>query len=128
MSDMDIKSQLEIISRLRERVQNVSVDPRVKAIEKLKAEISQSEEKYVELVGNYLISYIEKRKDISVEGVLEASKSIVGSIEEMAKVAFENTVMKDSQKDGMDCTQGVGMLSDQEGYEIVLKYFGLMEV
>lgn len=85
------------------------------AVRKINLEIEEKNNQYVIAVGNFLKEYLEM-DPAAAEKVLEEDKNITKSISEMKKVAKENAV------------DGVGVLSDAEGFEIVLKYFGIEAV
>lgn len=80
------------------------------AIEKIKEEMRKDSNPYMNLIGNYVIKNIEVNKP-SAEKIVAGSKTISGSLEEMKKEA------RKVQKNG------VGILTDEEGFSIVDKYF-----
>lgn len=80
------------------------------AIEKIKEEMQKDSNPYMNLIGNYVIKNIEVNKP-SAEKIVAGSKTILGSLEEMKKEAKK--VAKN----------GVGILTDEEGFAIVAKYF-----
>lgn len=83
------------------------------AIQKIQAEITASNnDEYTKLVGEYLILHLGKNHQ-DAEKILVADKTIAKSIDAMAAAA------KAKQKNGR------AMLSDAEGFAIVLKYFGI---
>jgi len=83
------------------------------AIEKLQAEIdSNKSNPNIKVVGDFLLRQLDLN-DKASEKVVQEGKTIKGSIEEMRKVAKTKAV------------NGCGMLTDQEGFEIVLKYFDI---
>lgn len=83
-----------------------------KAIEKIKAEMNKENNPYVKVVGDFLISHLEKNPG-DVEKTLATDKTILKSLEEMRKVAEKKKV------------GNVAVLSDAEGFGVVLKYFGI---
>lgn len=84
-----------------------------KAIEKLKTEIDSSKNNSnIKVIGEFLLRQL-KIDNTSAEKVLQDGKTIKGSIGEMSKVARTKAV------------DGCGMLTDQEGFEIVFKYFDI---
>jgi hypothetical protein len=85
-----------------------------KAIEKINSEMEKDKDPYVQVIGNFLLDYINKNPDSS-EKILSENKTIAKSIDEMASVAKKKAV------------KGRAMLTDQEGFQIVLKYFGVNE-
>ncbi len=86
-----------------------------KALYKINLEMEEKKNSYVTTVGNFLKEYLEM-DPTAAEKILVEDKNITNSINEMKKVAKENAV------------DGVGVLSDAEGFEIVLKYFGIEAV
>lgn len=84
-----------------------------KAIEKIKAEIDGNKNNpYIKVIGEFLLQHLALHNG-AAEKVLQEGKTIKGSIDEMKKVAKTKAV------------DGCGMLTDQEGYGIVLKYFDI---
>ncbi len=82
-----------------------------KAISKIKAEMEQNAKStYINVVGQFLLQYLEAHPG-AAEKILVEGKTIKDSLAEMRKVA-------EKQKDG-----NVAVLTDQEGFEVVLKYF-----
>ncbi|NTU28871.1 hypothetical protein HPY27_01685 [Brevibacillus sp. HB1.1] len=83
------------------------------AISKLKTEMeSDNEHPYIKLVGDFLIRHLESNPD-DAEKIIAADKTIAKGLAAMKAEAKKN------QYDGM------GMLTDTEGFAIVLKYFGI---
>lgn len=83
-----------------------------KAIEKLKAEINKSNDPCIQIIGEFLIQHIQN--DPSNAGkIMQEGKTIENSFEEMRKVAVKKKVGNRA------------VLTDQEGFAIVLKYFGI---
>lgn len=85
-----------------------------KAINKLKTEMDNSKDAYTKIIGEFLLQHLDKYS-ASAEKILVEGKTIAKSIDEMVKVAKKNAV------------NGRAMLTDQEGFEIVLKYFGIKD-
>lgn len=84
-----------------------------KAINKLKAEMDkENKDAYVKVIGDFMLQHLNKYPE-AAENILAEGKTIAKSIDEMAKVAKKKAV------------NGRAMLTDQEGFEIVLKYFGI---
>jgi hypothetical protein len=83
-----------------------------KAIEKLKSEMSKNNNPYVQVVGRFLLQHLEVNPGAG-EKILQEGKTIAKSLDEMRKVA-------EKKKDG-----NYAILTDQEGFEVVLKYFGV---
>jgi len=82
------------------------------AIKKIKDEMAKEKNSYVKVIGKFLLQHLESNPE-DAEKILNNSKTISKSLEEMRKIAKANKVG--------DCA----VLSDQEGFEIVLKYFGI---
>lgn len=84
-----------------------------KAISKIKTEMERnSKSTYIKVVGNFLLQHLEAHPE-AAESILTEGKTLKGSLTEMRKVA-------EKQKDG-----AVAILTDEEGYTVVLKYFGI---
>lgn len=84
-----------------------------KAISKLKDEMDKNlNNPYIQVVGGYLLQQLESTPDIA-EKIMATDKTIGKSLDEMRKVA-------DGKKVG-NCA----VLTDREGFEVVLKYFGI---
>lgn len=80
-----------------------------KAIEKLQKEM-KSKDKYIQVIGTYLIGYVNQNKDFA-EHIVKEGRTIAGSLSAMKSEAKKNQ------------SGGVGILTDEEGFEIVVKYF-----
>jgi hypothetical protein len=84
-----------------------------KAIEKLKAEIEKEKNDInIKYVGEFLIEKLNT-DPVAVEKILVADKTIKGSIAEMRKIAQKRQIDR------------CGMVNPEEGFGIVLKYFGI---
>lgn len=84
-----------------------------KAILKIQTEMKQnSRSTYIRVVGEFLLQYLEGHPE-AAENILAKGKTIKSSLIEMRKVA-------EKQRDG-----NVSVLTDQEGFEVVMKYFGI---
>lgn len=83
-----------------------------KAIEKLKLEMEKEKSSYVQVVGQFLLHQVENNPD-AADKILSTDKSIIKSLAAMRKAA-------EKQKVG-NCA----VLSDEEGFAVVLKYFGI---
>ena len=84
-----------------------------KAVSKIKSEMEQnSKSAYIKVVGNFLLQHLEAHPESS-EKILVEDKTIANSLAEMRKVAAK-------QKDG-----NVAVLTDQEGFSVVLQYYGI---
>lgn len=83
------------------------------AITKLKAEMDgKGTNTYIKLIGEFLIKHIQENPG-SVDKILSADKSIAKSLLAMQAEAKKKAV------------GGMAMLTDEEGFAIVLNYFGL---
>ena len=86
------------------------------AIEKIKAEMEQNRNNaYVQAVGGMLLQYMDS-DPASAERILTEGKTISGSLAEMQKEARKKQV------------GNCAVLTDQEGFEIVLRYYGIEAV
>jgi hypothetical protein len=83
-----------------------------KAIEKIKAEMEKEKNPYVTVVGELILEQLEKYPN-AAEKILIKDKTIMKSLEEMRKVAEKKKV------------GNVAVLTDAEGFAVVLKYFGI---
>jgi hypothetical protein len=83
------------------------------ALQKLQEEIGQkAKDPYVQHVGAFLMGYVRQHQEHAAF-VLTEGKTIMGSLSAMKEEARKKQ------------SNGVGVLSDQEGFEIALKYFGV---
>jgi hypothetical protein len=82
------------------------------AIAKIKAEIDKEKNPYVQVVGEFLVSHLEKKPQDAMK-ILTADKTIIKSLDEMKKVASKKRV------------GNMAILTPAEGYGVVLKYFGI---
>lgn len=83
------------------------------AVKKLRDEMAANEKQpYIQVIGNFLIQHLEAHPE-TAEGILANGKTIKGSTDAMKAEAKKKQV------------GGVGVLTDAEGFEIVLKYFGV---
>ncbi|GAB6172016.1 hypothetical protein JCM15765_14940 [Paradesulfitobacterium aromaticivorans] len=83
------------------------------AISKLKTEMdSNKSNTYVQVVGGFLLQHINCHPQ-DAEKIMVTEKTIGKSLDEMRKVA-------EKKKSG-NCA----VLTDEEGFEVVLKYFGI---
>lgn len=81
------------------------------AIEKIKEEMEKNKNPYMTIIGNYVLSNLEVNKP-SAEKIVNREVTLSGSLKEMEKEARKVAV------------NGVGVLTDEQGLEIVSKYFG----
>lgn len=83
-----------------------------KAIEKLKKEMESNKDACIQRIGNFLLEQLNVNPAAS-EKILAQDKTIVKSFNEMRKAAEKKKV------------GNCAVLTDQEGFDIVLKYFGI---
>lgn len=84
-----------------------------KAIEKLKEEIDKNKNNfYIQVVGEFLLQHLDSNPQ-DAEKVLTEGKTILKSLNEMKKEAEKKKV------------GNCAVLTDQEGFNVVLKYFGI---
>jgi hypothetical protein len=80
---------------------------------KLKDEMEGNKKNpYVQVVGGFLLQYIESNPAVA-ERILAADKTILKSLDEMKRAAEKKKV------------GNCAVLTDQEGFDVVLKYFGI---
>lgn len=92
-----------------------------KAIEKINDEINKYDnEPTIKIIGEFLLQQLANNPDVA-EKILNPEKTIAKSLEEMKKVA-EKSIEK-SKKAGAITVA----LTDQQGFEIVLKYYDIQE-
>jgi len=83
------------------------------AVKKLQDEIAGSQNNpYIQVIGNFLIQHVQANPG-TAEKILENGKSIAKSLEAMKNEARKKI------------SNGMAMLTDEEGYAIVLKYYGI---
>lgn len=84
-----------------------------RAIEKIKAEIDKEKNNpYVRVVGEFLLQHLSANQG-AAEKIASTEKNILKSLDEMRKAAEKKKV------------GNCAVLTDQEGFAIVLKYFGI---
>ncbi len=84
-----------------------------KAISKIKTEMEKNKDNsYIQVVGGFLLQHLESNPE-SAEKILAEGKTVGKSLDEMRNVA--------QRKKAGNCA----VLTDQEGFEVVLKYFGI---
>lgn len=84
------------------------------ARKKLTDEMSKDSSPYVQVIGNFLIQYIEQNPG-AAEAILTNGKSIKQSMEEMKNVAEKKKV------------GNCAVLTDQEGFKVALNYYGIKD-
>lgn len=83
------------------------------ALQKLQKEVGEkSKDAYVQNVGSFLIGHVRKHPEHAAF-IIADGKTIAGSLAAMKEEARKNQ------------SNGCGVLSDEEGFAIVLKYFGV---
>lgn len=82
------------------------------AIDKIKAEMEKEKNPYVQVIGQFLLRHLENNPD-DADKVADKDKTIIGSLKVMQHEAALKKV------------DGVAVLTDEQGFEIVLKYFGI---
>lgn len=85
----------------------------IQAENKIKAEMEKEKNPYVKTVGDFLIGYIKRNEAEAEKIVADEKKTIMGSIEAMRKEAGKNKV------------DNMAMLTPEQGFAVVLKYFGI---
>jgi len=84
-----------------------------KAIEKLRTEMAQNTaNSYIQVVGGFLLQHLESHPQ-DAEKILVTDKTIAKSLDEMRKAAGKKKV------------GSCAVLTDQEGFLVVLKYFNI---
>ena len=83
-----------------------------KAIEKLQQEMTASNEPYVKFIGQYMLDHI-KGRPADAAAIMAEGKTIAGSL----------VVMKDKAK--KKATGGCAMFTPDEGFAIIMEYYGL---
>jgi len=84
------------------------------ALEKLQKEIESKDNPYVKYIGLYLINYIKNNPN-HAENILVEDKTILGSLKHMEKEARKKA------------REGMAILTDVEGFKIVLEYYEIQE-
>jgi hypothetical protein len=82
------------------------------AITKLRNEMAASNDPYVHVIGEFLIGHVTQNPNDS-DKILAADKTIIKSLDAMANEANKKKVGNHA------------VLTDAEGFAIVLKYFGI---
>jgi hypothetical protein len=86
-----------------------------KAIGKIKAEIDGNKNNpYIQVVGDFILQHLQGNPS-NAEKIVQEGKTIGKSLDEMKKAAEKKKV------------GNCAVLTDQEGFNIVLKYFGIEE-
>lgn len=82
------------------------------AIEKLQQEMNASKEPYIGFIGQYMLDHINGRP-ADAAAIMQNGKTIAGSL----------AVMKDKAK--KKATGGCAMFTPDEGFTIIMEYYGL---
>lgn len=82
------------------------------AIKKIQEEMEKNNNPYIQAIGTFLLQHL-KTNPVAADKIMTAEKTILKSLDEMKKVAEKKKV------------GNCAVLTDQEGFEIVLKYFGI---
>ncbi|WP_052098306.1 Cas9 inhibitor AcrIIA9 family protein [Paenibacillus stellifer] len=83
------------------------------AVKKLKDEMEKAKDNpFVQLIGNYLLQLLETNP-ATAEKIVAEKKTISGSLDAMKSAAQKKAV------------KGMAMLTDEEGYTEVRKYYGI---
>lgn len=83
------------------------------AVNKIRSEMNANPNNpYIQVVGQFLLDYIRTHPE-DAEKILNTEKTIAKSLDEMKKAAEKKRV------------GNCAVLTDQEGFEIVLKYYGI---
>lgn len=86
-----------------------------RAVEKLNDEMTKNEKHpYVQVVGQYLLNHLEAKPE-HAENILAEDKTILKSLDVMRRFAERKRV------------GNVAVLTDEEGFAVVLQYFGCWE-
>jgi hypothetical protein len=82
------------------------------AIAKIEAEIKESKEPYVKFIGQYMLDNI-KGRPADATAIMQEGKTIAGSLAFMREKAKKKA------------TGGYAMFTPDEGFEIIMEYYGL---
>ncbi|MFX3635429.1 MAG: hypothetical protein ACE3L7_04020 [Candidatus Pristimantibacillus sp.] len=84
------------------------------ALQKLSTEVGSADKKnkFVPVVGGFLINHVRENPEHAAL-IMADGKSIAGSLEAMKNEAKKQAV------------NGFGMLTDEEGFNVVLQYYGI---
>lgn len=85
---------------------------REEAVKKITEEMKKEGNPYVQVVGEYLLGVVKENEGVA-EKILAADKTIMGSLKVMGTEAKKKKV------------GNCAVLTDKEGFEIVLKYYGI---
>lgn len=83
------------------------------ALQKIQAELAEKpNDQYVQVVGGFLMKHLREHPE-HAQQVLADGKTIAGSLNAMREEARKRQ------------SNGVAVLSDEEGFRVVLKYYGI---
>lgn len=83
------------------------------ALQKIQAELAEKpNDKYAQVIGGFLMKHLREHSE-HAQYILTEGKTITGSLNAMREEARKH------QKNG------VGVLTDEEGFAVVLKYYGI---
>ncbi|MDF2855743.1 MAG: hypothetical protein K0Q87_1594 [Neobacillus sp.] len=91
------------------------------ALKKLQDEMSKDRNPYVEVIGQFLISHIKAYPE-DAEKILANDKTISKSLDAMKNVAEKKVTHGEN-----DGKVRVAVLTDEEGFHAIEKYFGIIE-
>jgi hypothetical protein len=83
------------------------------AVEKIRDEMVANNNTYVRVVGDFLMKHLERHPE-AAEKILAEGKTIRGSLSAMREEARKHQV------------DGCGVLTDEEGFAVVLRYYGIV--
>ena len=81
-----------------------------KAIEKIKSEVENNKKQYIKLIGDFIIDHLTKNPS-DAEKVLNEDKTLVKAFNKVREAASKVQV------------NGCGIVSDADGFKIVLEYY-----
>lgn len=97
----------KMLTNLSDDSQDIEV---CKAKDKIKAEMENNNNPYVQTIGNFLLEQLNINPGYA-DKILNKDKSIMKSLDVMRKEAMKNKV------------GNCGVLSDEDGFKIVIKYY-----
>ena len=87
-----------------------------KAIEKIEAEMTaHAQSKYIQTIGHFLMAHLEEKPE-HAEAILAEGKTLVKALHAMSRVARARVETIEAVT--------VAQVTDEEGFAIVLQYFG----
>lgn len=88
-----------------------SEDVLEQAVVKIRTEMTKDKNPYVQVIGSFLLKHLKKHPELAAS-VCQDDKTILKSLDAMRDEARKKQV------------GGCAVLTDEEGYAVVLKYFG----